>query len=184
MNTTDQTKEAPTPEEEERPDDFASALTDVLFDNAAEKRQLRNDNERLQRELADALARERGYREALERVATGVHRENIPCDDPQCGDSTWDHECNARIETRPTGAAKIALAALSANPPAGGVVSDAELLDWMDETHPAVLPSRKAAERVYTGWNVAIRGDVGVNAPTIREALAAYRAKHPVVKPD
>lgn len=26
---------------------------------------------------------------------------NVDCDDPQCGDSTWDHNCNEGVEACP-----------------------------------------------------------------------------------
>lgn len=27
-----------------------------------------------------------------------VDLRDVPCSDPQCGDSTWDHECDMRTE--------------------------------------------------------------------------------------
>jgi hypothetical protein len=49
-------------------------------------------------------------REALEKIAKDT--VSLPCDDPQCGDSTWDHECTLGRRA-PSELAKIAIAALS-----------------------------------------------------------------------
>lgn len=49
-------------------------------------------------------------RQALEEIAKETI--SVPCDDPQCGDSTWDHECTAGRRV-PSSAAKKAMAALT-----------------------------------------------------------------------
>lgn len=52
-------------------------------------------------------------REALEKISKERTSISIPCKDPQCGDSTWDHECTLDWRDEPTNAASIALAALA-----------------------------------------------------------------------
>lgn len=41
-------------------------------------------------------------RAALEDIAKETQTVLIPCSDPQCGDSTWDHHCNERHERERT----------------------------------------------------------------------------------
>lgn len=142
MNTTDQTKEAPTL----RTDAFLAQTKLVgerVYDDFTRK-DLADFARQLERELADALARERGYREAIEAALGCISK--------------------ARSE-----AILHLNRALSANPPAGEVVSR-EVADGL-------------ADALLGSTHIFCNKDYACDCPR-HKALAAYRSQYPVVKPD
>lgn len=139
MNTNEQPKEGPTPRMEKAKDqrcgayapERCDAFWKVYFEGCA-----------IERELADALARERGYREALEWIVMPVDMD----------------ESEMRRK---------ASAALSANPqPAGGV--DERLLERAFEAGWAGHRSRSISSPTYSEALEALLASCRAKHPVVK----------------